>query len=275
MYPDFPSFLEVLRGWAPLKRRFLLQYIKPFRPSSERNREDQLSKKNVETLEGFLARKAKLLEEVAKKESAKDFLAGRRWTTPGFSNYTQEPLREMMSRSAPKTSLTLVAILPKDAHDALFQFTAHLEDGLINGNGKGGKIQGLLSQSEVATRQESDEGLAFYESKIETHLYRYGAKQASDHIVVLNPTQKGWLEQQKDVRYQADTCELCKAKVLESELMPEGRGLIITPDEIQLNIGPDSKWDIDSDQDAKIVLHCWASIEVEPDALSVLGNLNS
>lgn len=226
-------------------------------------------------MEGLISRKAGLLEESAKKESAQDFIAGRGRGVPGFSNYTQEPLKELEAQSTPKKPLALVATLPDSADDALFQFVAHLEKEMIAGDGKGDNFEGLLSRSEVAFQQESDEGLEFYRSKIEEHRYRYGAKKASDHIVILNPAQKRWLEQQKSELYNADTCELCEVEVLAPESMPEGRGLIITPDEVTLIISPDSEWNIDISQDSKIVLHCEAGIIVEQDAISVLGNLNS
>ena len=133
-------------------------------------------------------------------------------------------------------------------HNSLDNVISDLEHQVINGLKKQGGIQGLLSYSDhTSVERNGHDVLPFCESAIKEYLSQSrsnghddGSNGASSQPVLMLPR-----EERERI---ADQTKLGGLRVLSSDFLPEGHGLIFSPSDLQLLVGPALEWEIDKEQ---------------------------
>ena len=126
--------------------------------------------------------------------------------------------------------------------NTLDNLISDLENQLINGEEGNGSIQGFLSYSHTTALQRNGEGvLRFWESAIDEYLSQsngHGSDGLSshDHVIMLPREEK--------LRLAEDQKELGGLRILSSDFLPKGHGLIFDTSDFRLLVDPYLEWEI-------------------------------
>lgn len=131
--------------------------------------------------------------------------------------------------------------------NTLDNLISDLENQLINGEGEKDGMQGLISYSEATSLEKNGHDvLQFCESAIKEYLSQNksnghgdGANEAPKHVIMLPREEKKRFTDQKT---------LGGLRILSSDFLPEGHGLIFAPSDLQLLVDPCLTWEIDKKQ---------------------------
>ena len=130
--------------------------------------------------------------------------------------------------------------------NTLDNLISDLENQLINGEEGNGSIQGLLSYSHTTALHRNGEGvLRFWESAINEYLSQsnsHGSNRLSshDHVIMLPREEK--------LRIAEDQQELGGLRILSSDFLPKGHGLIFDASDLRLLVDPYLEWEIDKER---------------------------
>ena len=130
--------------------------------------------------------------------------------------------------------------------NTLDNLISDLENQLVNGEEGNGSIQGLLSYSHTAALQRNGEGvLRFCESAIDEYLRQSNGQGSNgssshDHVIMLPREEK--------LRIAGDQQELGGVRILSSDFLPKGHGLIFDASVLRLLVNPHLEWEIDKER---------------------------
>ena len=143
------------------------------------------------------------------------------------------------------TSKTIFAKLV--VRNTLDNLISDLENQLINSEEDNGGIRGLLSYSDATSLERNGQDvLPFCESAIKEYLSQYkgkghgdGPDGSTEHVIMLPRKEKPNLTDQK---------ELGGLRILSSDFLSEGHGLIFAPSDFQLLVDSHLEWEIDRER---------------------------
>ena len=130
--------------------------------------------------------------------------------------------------------------------NTLDNLISDLENQLVNGEEGNGSIQGFLSYSHTTALQRNGEGvLRFWKSAINEYLSQsngQGSNESSshDHVIMLPREEK--------LRIAGDQQELGGLRILSSDFLPKGHGLIFDASDFRLLVDPSLEWEIDKER---------------------------
>ena len=158
----------------------------------------------------------------------------------------------IVQRTVPSTipsKYTSKAIFAKlVVRNTLDNLISDLENQLINGEENNGGIRGLLSYSDATSVERNGQDvLPFCESAIKEYLSQSrsnshddGSNGASSQPVLMLPR-----EERERI---ADQEKLGGLRILSSDFLPKGHGLIFAPSDFQLLVDSHVEWEIDRER---------------------------
>lgn len=170
---------------------------------------------------------------------------------PGFFNDSNSRIvQRTVPSTIPRRFSQEASFAELVVRSTLDNVISDLENQIINGEDENGSIQGLLSYSDATTLERNGHGvLQFCASAIKEYLSQHksnglgdssnGAPLPTEHVIMLPREEKQRLTDQK---------ELGGLRILSSDFLPEGHGLIFAPSDLQLLVDPHVEWEIDEER---------------------------
>lgn len=170
---------------------------------------------------------------------------------PGFFNDSNNRIvQRTVPSTIPRKFSKEASFADLIVRSTLDNVISDLENQIVNGEEENGCFQGLLSYSDATTLERNGHGvLQFCASAVKEYLSQHknngledssnGSPSPTEHVIMLPREEKLKLTDQK---------KLGGLRILSSDFLPEGHGLIFAPSDLQLLIDPHLEWEIDEER---------------------------
>ena len=167
---------------------------------------------------------------------------------PGFFNDSNSRIvQRAVPSTIPRKYMDEASFADLIVRNTLDNVISDLENQIVNGEEENGCFRGLISYSDATTLEKNGHGvLQFCASAIKEYLSQSssnghgdGSHGTPEHVIMLPREEKLKLTDQK---------ELGGLRILSSDFLPEGHGLIFTPSDLQLLVDSHVEWEIDKEQ---------------------------